>query len=63
MITQSERRQRVNDINQARAQGVHLELVCEVVGISLGTYRRWTRVAQSRPMADRRRYARCPRIV
>ena len=33
----------IEDIAQAREQGARLERACEVVGICLRTYRRWTR--------------------
>lgn len=36
-----ERRQIIADIAEARAQGVRLESACEVIGISLRTFRRW----------------------
>ena len=32
----------IEDINAARSEGARLVAVCEVVGISLRTYRRWT---------------------
>jgi hypothetical protein len=35
----SERRTMIEDITQARTQGARLEPACEVVGISLRTYR------------------------
>ncbi len=33
----------IDDIGKARDEGARLVAVCEVVGISLRTYRRWTR--------------------
>ena len=52
-----ERRMMIQDIGTARAQGARLEPACEVVGISLRTYRRWTQGGQvqadGRPQAVR----------
>lgn len=51
----------VEDIAKARAQGARLEQACEVVGICLRTYRRWTHGgevgADGRPQAVRPRPA------
>lgn len=52
-----ERQRMVQDIATAREQGARLEQACEVVGISLRTYRRWTQhgevKADGRPQAVR----------
>jgi putative transposase len=52
-----ERQSMVQDIAKAREQGARLEQACEVVGICLRTYRRWTRhgevKADGRPQAVR----------
>ena len=52
-----ERQRMVGDIAKAREQGARLEQACEVVGICLRTYRRWTRPgevkADGRPLAVR----------
>lgn len=47
----------IADVNEARQQGARLSPACAVVGLSLRTYRRWTRddaiAADGRPDADR----------
>lgn len=52
-----ERRTMIEDIKQARTQGAGLEPACELIGISLRTYRRWTQggeiEADGRPTAAR----------
>lgn len=41
MTELSERRRIIDDIGEARRQGARLEPACEVIGISLRTFRRW----------------------
>lgn len=48
----------IEDIDTARRAGAHLHSACEVVGISLRTYRRWTGAARCGPMDDPRRCTR-----
>ncbi len=51
----------IEDIGKARGEGARLVAVCEVVGISLRTYRRWTQGyevrSDGRPTAVRPRPA------
>lgn len=57
MTALSERRKMIEDITQAGQQGARLKPACEVIGISLRTYRRWTQggdiQADRRPEAER----------
>jgi len=58
MTALPERQKMIEDITQARQQGARLELACEVIGISLRTYRRWMQGGDIQ--ADRRTEAERP---
>jgi putative transposase len=57
MTVLSERRTILEDIEEARREGARLEAACEVVGIHMRTYRRWTQggavKADGRPVGVR----------
>jgi len=58
MISAPDRRRAIELIDQARADGARVERACQVLGISLRTYRRWRAGgADARPQAQRPRPA------